>query len=63
MPALKLISPDEIEKAPARIQFLYIMALSKQPLGSKIINDAAKQYPEYFVSQSDTSQSPKKEAK
>lgn len=45
---MKDLSYAELEKAPSRVKFLYMMAIMKQPVGSKMIEEAIKDHPEYF---------------
>jgi hypothetical protein len=45
---MKDLTHDEFEKAPHTIQYLYMMALSKSPVGTAAIESAMKDYPEYF---------------
>lgn len=42
------LTHKEFEAAPSKVAFLYISALLKQPVGGKMIDDAIKEYPEYF---------------
>lgn len=45
---MKDLSYAEFEKAPSKVQFLYVAAIMKQPVGSQMIEDAIKDHPEYF---------------
>lgn len=45
---MKDLTYKELLEAPARVQFLYTMAIAKQPVGSQMIEDAIKESPEYF---------------
>ena len=45
---MKYLTPKEFSKAPAKIQWLYTMALVKQPIGSSTLENAIKEHPEYF---------------
>jgi len=45
---MKDLTYKELLEAPARVQFIYTMAMAKQPVGSQIIEDAIKESPEYF---------------
>lgn len=45
---MKNLSYKEVLESPAKVQFLYTMAMSKQPVGMKILNDAIAEHPEYF---------------
>ena len=45
---MKNLTYKELLEAPARVQFLYWMASTKQPVGSQMIEDAIKESPEYF---------------
>ncbi len=45
---MKILTDKELIKAPSRVQFLYWMAFSKQPVGSQMIEDALREKPEYF---------------
>ena len=45
---MKYLTPKEFSKAPAKIQWLYTMALAKQPIGSSTLENAIKEHPEYF---------------
>lgn len=45
---MKDLTYKELVEAPTNIKYIYLMALSKQAVGSKIIEDAISEYPEYF---------------
>ena len=45
---MKWLTDKQFLEAPARVQFIYTMAMAKQPVGSKMIKDAIKESPEYF---------------
>ena len=38
----------ELLKAPARVQYLYTMAMMNQPVGMEVLNEAMAESPEYF---------------
>ena len=46
---MKDLTYKEFLQSPVRVQFLYAMAIAKQPVGSKMIKDAIKETPEYFL--------------
>ena len=37
-----------MHKAPAIIQWLYLSAMAKQPVGRSVFEDAMQKHPEYF---------------
>ena len=45
---MKDLTYKELLESPARVQFLYTMAMAKQPVSSQMIEDAIKESPEYF---------------
>lgn len=45
---MKNLSHEELLKAPTEVQFLYLRAVAKEPVGSKMIEDAMRDHPEYF---------------
>ena len=45
---MKNLTYDELLKAPAKVKFLYSMAMMNEPVGSQIKKDAIKENPEYF---------------
>lgn len=45
---MKHLTYKELLEAPARVQLLYTLAITNQPAGSKMIEDAIKENPEYF---------------
>ena len=45
---MKDLTYKELLEAPAKVRFLYTMAVAKQPVGSQMIEDAIKESPEYF---------------
>lgn len=46
---MKDLTYSELEQAPAIVQFLYIRAIYKEPVGSQMINEAIENHPEYFA--------------
>lgn len=45
---MKNLTHKELLEAPANVQFLYTMAMAKQPVGMKMLEDAIEDYPQYF---------------
>lgn len=45
---MKNLNYKEFLEAPHKVQFLYMMAMTKQPTGSEMIESAIKEHPEYF---------------
>jgi hypothetical protein len=45
---MKALSIKELEAAPKKIQWLYMMAYAKQPVGASIFDKVLEEYPEYF---------------
>ncbi len=45
---MKDLSYDELLKAPAKVQFLYVRAMLKEPVGISMCEEAMKEHPEYF---------------
>lgn len=46
---IKHLTRHELEMAPSIIAFVYLCAISGMPLGGDMINEAMRDYPEYFV--------------
>jgi len=45
---MKDLTHKEFEDAPAKVQYIYMCAVMKQPIGSSTYEDAIKEHPEYF---------------
>lgn len=45
---MKYLTYKELLEAPAKVQFLYTMAMAKHLVSSQMIEDAIKESPEYF---------------
>lgn len=45
---MKVLSGKELWDAPSIVQFIYVMSVAKQPLGSQMIEEAMSKHPEYF---------------
>lgn len=45
---MKVLTDKEFLNAPPKVQFIYSMSLMKTPMGSKIIDEAISEHPEYF---------------
>lgn len=45
---MKDLTNKELEVAPTIVQFLYIRAWMKEPVGSSMIDEAMEKHPEYF---------------
>ena len=45
---MKDLTYKELLEAPAKVQLLYTMAMAKQPVGMKMLEDAIADHPEYF---------------
>lgn len=45
---MKNLTIKELEEAPSIVQFIYQMSVIKQPLGIAMIEEAMRDYPEYF---------------
>lgn len=45
---MKVLTYQELLEAPPKVQLLYLKAVVKQPVGSKIVEDAITEHPEYF---------------
>jgi len=45
---MKDLTYKELENAPSIVKFLYLRAMAKEPVGSSMIEEAIKDYPEYF---------------
>jgi hypothetical protein len=46
---MKDLTGKEFFEAPIIVQYIYIMAMNKQPIGSYIYEDCIKKHPEYFL--------------
>jgi hypothetical protein len=50
MKYLKDLTKEELDEAPAEIQYLYICnAILKTGTGGDIIDESLKKYPQYFI--------------
>jgi len=45
---MKNLTPEEFDKAPNIVQYVYIMSMSNIPIGSKIYEETIRDHPEYF---------------
>jgi len=45
------LTPTQLKNAPDAIKYLCSMAYNRMPVGSKIIKDIEKLYPEYFINE------------
>jgi len=45
---MKNLTYKEYLEAPSRVQFIYNMAMAKQPIGSSMLEKAIEENPEYF---------------
>jgi len=45
---MKDLTEKEFFEAPSKVQYIYMMGMMKQPIGSSIYEDAIKEHPEYF---------------
>lgn len=45
---MKDLTTKEFFEAPSRVQYIYIMGIMKQPIGSSLYNEAIEEHPEYF---------------
>jgi len=46
---MKNLSYEDLIQAPSKVQFVYLAATRKIRLGSKILEEAIKEHPEYFT--------------
>lgn len=46
---MKDLTHKEFEDAPTKVQYIYMCAVMKQPIGSSTYEDAIKEHPEYFL--------------
>jgi hypothetical protein len=45
---MKDLTNKEFFEAPNKVQYIYMMGMMKQPIGSSTYEDAIKEHPEYF---------------
>jgi len=45
---MKNLTIKQLQEAPSIVQYLYIAGVTKQSVGSKIIDEGIEKYPEYF---------------